>query len=658
MDTPPIPASSPDRRSSWSWIPTLYFGQGIPYVVVMTMAVILYKRLGVSNADIALYTSWLYLPWVIKPLWSPLVEILGTKRQWIVVLQLLIGAALGCVALTIPGSAFFKVTLGIFWLLAFASATHDIAADGFYMLALNKHDQAWFVGVRSTFYRLAMIAGQGLLIMLAGTIEKNTGLPPLELKVTADPSAAIVAPADPAVAPVVGGVPSPRGLPAPSPSTAPLHFVVTSDTLTLNPKPTTSAEVTALLTRAKQSNQAAGFYASPEARAASSGPATTNPASAPSWWSRTIATPVTDFLRTHFGPTTPAVRADAAGQAGVFLISLSAAPEKDVVVNLTRDSGDSGIRLLEGERFTFNASNWNKPMMVVVQLDPKNPDATSATFLAQAGNIPLAWSITFYVLCALFIGLALYHRVVLPKPASDTRRSAPLASGTTPSDPTSARKNPLAEFFATFGTFFRKPMIVRSLAFMLLYRLAEAQLVKIASLFLLDARESGGLGLSTSAVGFTYGTVGVVALTLGGLAGGFVAARQGLKFWLPYMVCAIHLPNLVFVYLSYALPENYALINLAVGVEQFGYGFGFAAYMIYLLYVAQGPHQTAHYAICTGFMALGMMIPGMFTGWLQETIGYQHLFIWIMICTIPGFIVTALIRPDPEFGKKTAPKAA
>jgi PAT family beta-lactamase induction signal transducer AmpG len=627
MSAPASPATAPQRRSSWAWIPTLYFGQGIPYVVVMTMAVILYKRLGVSNADIALYTSWLYLPWVIKPLWSPVLEMFGTKRQWIFILQLLIGAALGCVALTIPGPAFFKVTLGIFWLLAFASATHDIAADGFYMLALNKHDQAWFVGVRSTFYRLAMIAGQGLLIMLAGAIETHTGLQPLELKLAAQPGAAVVAPIDPAAY-------------APPASTGPVHLVAASTALTLAPAPLTSGEVNDLVARAKQWNQAAGFYTPP----AAASPGTSG---GPSWWSRTVATPIGQFLRQHFGAKVASTsRTDVAGQAGVFLISLSARPEKDVVVTLGRESGDSGLRLLEGERFTFTAANWNKPLMAVVQLDPKNPAATEATFLARAGNIPLAWSITFYTLCALFVGLGLYHRFVLPRPAVDAARSA---------SPAVVRQNPLAEFFATFGSFFRKPMIVRSIAFMLLYRLAEAQLVKIASLFLLDARESGGLGLSTSAVGFTYGTVGVASLTLGGLAGGFVAARQGLKFWLPYMVCAIHLPNLVFVYLAYALPENYALINAAVAVEQFGYGFGFAAYMIYLLYVAQGEHQTAHYAICTGFMALGMMIPGMLTGWIQEIIGYQHFFVWVMICTIPGFIVTALIRPDPEFGKKTRP---
>jgi PAT family beta-lactamase induction signal transducer AmpG len=633
MNEPPQGRPSPARRqrSPWAWIPSLYFAQGIPYVVVMTMAVILYKRLGVSNTDIALYTSWLYLPWVIKPLWSPVVEMFGSKRGWVLAMQLVIGAALGCVALSLPGPAFFKLTLGFFWLLAFSSATNDIAADGFYMLALDKHQQAWFVGVRSTFYRLAMIAGQGLLIMLAGAIESRTGLAPLELRLAAQPGAAAVAFPDPAAfAPGAASAGSPR-------------LQATSATLTLDTAPRTSGEVKDLLARAREWNQSQGFTPRPESSAK---PAAGAAASQPSWWQGQVVKPLGAFLREHFGPRSVSTnRSDVAGGVGAFLLTLSAMPEKDVVVNVTRESGDKGIKLLEGERFTFNATNWNRPMVVVVQLDPKNAQSAEAVFRASAGNIRLAWAITFYSLAGLFLALFAYHRFALPRPAAD------VPAGARP------RRNPLAEFFGTFGAFFRKPMILRSLAFLLFYRLAEAQAVKMVSLFLLDAREAGGLGLSTSAVGFVYGTVGVASLTAGGLLGGFVAARQGLKFWLPFMVCAIHLPNLAFLYLSYALPDNLAVITGCIAVEQFGYGFGFAAYMIYMLYVAQGEHQTAHYALCTGFMALGMMIPGMVTGWIQETIGYQHFFIWVMLCTIPGFLVTALIRPDPEFGKKAASPA-
>ena len=419
-------------RNPWAWIPTLYFGQGIPYVVVMSISVIMYKKMGISNTDIALYTSWLYLPWVIKPLWSPFVDMFRTKRFWIVALQLLIGAALAGVAFTIPLPSFFQITLAVFWLMAFSSATHDIAADGFYMLALEQHQQAAFVGVRSTFYRIAMIMGQGALVYLAGYLETSTG------------------------------------------------------------------------------------------------------------------------------------------------------------------------------------------------------------------SIPTAWSITFFILAGLFLSLAIYHKFILPYPVSDKP---------TVSD---ASYNVLKEFFNTFGSFFKKKEIGIILAFLLLYRFAEAQLVKLVTPFLLDPRVEGGLGLTTQEVGIVYGTVGVLALTLGGLLGGVVIAKRGLKFWLWIMVCAIHLPDAMFIYLSQVQPENFYLISTAVAIEQFGYGFGFTAYLLFMIMTSEGEHKTAHYAICTGFMALGMMLPGMFSGWLQDQIGYQHFFLWVVISTIPGFIVAAFVKIPEEFGKKKA----
>lgn len=419
------------KRNPWVWVPSLYFAQGVPYVVVMTVSVIMYKRMGISNTDIALYTSWLYLPWVIKPLWSPLVDLLRTKRLWIVVTQFIVGAALAMVALTIPVPAFFQYTLAIFWLMAFSSATHDIAADGYYMLALEQHQQAAFVGVRSTFYRLASLTGQGLLVVVAGQIEQRTG-----------------------------------------------------------------------------------------------------------------------------------------------------------------------------------------------------------------GDISFAWSVTFGILAALFLLFFIYHKFILPYPNTDKPTINDGSHGV------------VQEFFRVFALFFKKKNILVTLAFLLLYRFAEAQLVKLVSPFLLDAREKGGLGLTTSEVGVVYGTVGIIALTLGGLLGGYVASQKGLKSWLWPMVLAIHLPDAAFVYLSQIQPTNFVLINAAVAIEQFGYGFGFTAYMLYMIMISEGEHKTAHYAICTGFMALGMMLPGMFSGWLQEHIGYQYFFLWVMASTIPGFIVASLVKIDPEFGKK------
>lgn len=417
------------RTSPWAWIPTLYFAEGIPYVVVMAISTVMYKRLGLGNAEIALYTSWLYLPWVIKPFWSPFVDLIRTKRWWVVAMQLLVGAALGGVAFTLNLPSAVQWTLACFWLMAFSSATHDIAADGYYMLALDSHEQAFYVGIRSTFYRVATIAGQGILIMLAGVLEVYTR------------------------------------------------------------------------------------------------------------------------------------------------------------------------------------------------------------------SVPYAWSLTFYLTAALFLGLCLYHQCVLPRPASDDRRT--VAAG-----------HIAGEFLDTFVSFFRKPGIGVALLFMLLYRFPEAMLTKICPLFMLESKGGGGLGLSTSELGFVQGTVGVIGLTLGGIVGGLAAARGGLKKWLWPMVWSISLPNAVYIYLSYFQPTSFFAINACVFVEQFGYGFGFTAYMLYLLYFSQGRNQTAHYAICTAFMAAGMMLPGMLAGWLQEHVGYLNFFILVLALCLVTVVVARLIRVDPKFGIK------
>jgi len=343
---------------------------------------------------------------------------------------LIIGAGLAGVAFLIPMPFFFQATLAVLWLIAFSSATHDIAADGFYMLALDSPKQSFFVGIRSTFYRLAMISGQGLLIILAGILEHYTG------------------------------------------------------------------------------------------------------------------------------------------------------------------------------------------------------------------NLRLAWSITFFVLSGLFVSFFVYHRFALPYPDSDSTKT-----GSTP-------KEIFREFGLTFASFFQKKGILLAIIFMLLYRLGEAMLVKMASPFLLDARTVGGLGLSTEQVGLVYGTVGIIALTLGGITGGIAASHKGLKYWIWPMALSITLPHLAYVYLSWALPTSFILINIAVAIEQFGYGFGFTAYMLYMIYFADGEHKTAHYAICTGFMALGMMLPGMIAGWLQNIFGYQHFFIWIMICAIPTLAIIPFLKIDKEYGKK------
>lgn len=416
-------------RNPWAWVPSLYFAEGIPYVMVMTVSVAMYKKLNISNTDIAFFTSLLYLPWTIKFIWGPFVDMFKTKRLWITFTQFLISIALFGIAAALVTSHFFLFTIFIFSLMAFASATHDIAADGFYMLALDESKQAEFVGIRSTFYRIATIAGQGLMVMLAGFLEY------------------------------------------------------------------------------RMSNQS-------------------------------------------------------------------------------------------------------------------------------------AWSIVFIVMASIFFILFVYHKFILPYPISDF--------------PTlqDKSKTVMKEFADTFVLFFKRKEIATILAFLLLFRFAEAQLVKLVQPFLLDPIEKGGLGLSTEELGLVYGTFGVAALMLGGIIGGILISKKGLKFWLWPMVIIMHTPDLVFVYLSYFQPQNIFIIISSVALEQFGYGFGFTAYMMYMIMISQGKHKTAHYAICTGIMALGMMLPGMFSGWLQEHIGYNHFFIWVLISTIPGFIVAALVKIDPEFGKK------
>ena len=422
------------NKNPWTWVPSLYFAEGLPYVIVMTISVVMYKQLGLSNADITLYTSWLYLPWVIKPLWSPFVDVIKTKRWWITAMQLLVGAALGGVAFTIPSSSWLQFTLFFFWIMAFASATHDIAADGFYMLGLEEHDQAWFVGIRSTFYRLATIFGQGILVMIAGNIQVL---------------------------------------------------------------------------------------------------------------------------------------------------------------------------------FRY--------------------------------NIGYSWCLVFYGVCGLFIALWLWHGFILPRPQEDKGLEHLNAN---------QLMSELKHTVVTFFTKLPKKEIVIAILFMLLYRMPEGLLAKVTPLFLLDSRTTGGLGLSPQEYGLVQGTVGVIGLTLGGILGGILAGRDGMKRWLWPMVCAITLPDVVYIYLSYAMPENLFLINACIFIEQFGYGFGFTAYMLYLIYFSQGPYKTSHYALCTAFMALSMMLPGMVSGKLQQVMGYQSFFILVMILCVVTFIVTYFIKVDPSFGKK------
>lgn len=612
-------SDKPNQRSPWAWIPTLYFAEGTPYVVVMTVAVIMYKRLGISNTDIALYTSWLYLPWVIKPLWSPLVDLFKTKRWWIVTMQLFIGAGLGGVALGLPMPGYFKFTIIFFWLLAFSSATHDISADGFYMLGLNEHQQAYFVGIRSTFYRIAMITGQGLLIILAGFFETSTGLPPVQLQVNANPAYS-----------------QEFRLPDISEQTqisGKNYFVVFPEKAEISTQKITKEKLDSIRKVVTLYNQTNGFVVAERKLSEKQ---------EPSFWAKYISTPLKNFLKKYFQSKNQFSTQDSlTGNVAVVAIKLNSKPEgnKEMVMNVKFTNGDNSIKLLDGERLTFNSSNQDKPAYLLFQCDPKLNRPIEAEFKGISGNIHLAWSITFVILAALFVVFAVYHRFILPFPDSDKP-----ARG--------QEKNLFGEFFGTFASFFRRKDIWVILSFLMLYRVGEAQLIKLASPFMLDSRQVGGLGLTTGDVGLLYGTFGILALTIGGILGGLAAAKKGFKYWLWWMVAAINLPHLAYVYLAYAQPENQLVIGLCASIEQFSYGFGFTAYMLYMIYISEGEHKTAHFAIATGFMALGMMLPGMFSGWLQEIIGYKHFFVWVMLCMIPAMIPVFFIQVKPEFGIK------
>lgn len=428
---PETSTTKPAFRSPWLWVPTLYFAEGLPNAIVTSTSIVLYKVMGVPNSRITLYTSAFYLPWVIKALWSPVVDSLKTRRVWIWRMQCVLGLAFAAIALTLPSAHFIPFSLVLFWLIAFTSATHDIAADGFYILALSEGQQSFFVGVRNTLYRAATLFVTGPFVFIAAEIKDRV---------------------------------------------------------------------------ARESN---------------------------------------------------------------------------------------------------------------------------------------AWALAFAGMAAMFGGVGAYHGFILPKPTTDK----PGAAGSLSCF--------FEEFLRTFAAFFKKPNIGVLLLFLIFFRFGEAQLLALVQPFLLDPVSVGGLGLSEKEFSLVYGTIGVIALMLGGIIGGFLVSRSGLRAWLWPMVIMMHLPDAVFIYLSHALPQSLTTISACIALEQFGYGFGFTAYMLYMIYIARGPHSTAHYAICTSFMALGLMVPRAWSGRLQELLGYHHFFIWVLLATVPGFIVTALIPLDAEFGKKT-----
>lgn len=606
----PVGVQPTSSRSAWAWVPSLYFAQGIPYSVVMQVATVFYKLMGVPNQTLAYHTSWLNLPWVLKPLWSPFIELLMTKRRCVVAMQVFVAVALGLIAFGVPLSNYFIVTLILFWLIAIGSATHDIAADGFYLMTMPTRDQATFVGVRSTAFRLALIVGQGLVVLLAGTLERASSLPTDQVEVSVAVGPGETLPFE-----------TPREIDQTADQQQDMGLRTFQRQLRISSQAANKSAVDSLRKQAKEWNQQHGFTSHPN------GPVQSQVQSS-RWFGRLEL-----WIQHRFGKKKPASTGDAsAANAALVYFYLDAPlmPNERRVVTIRRISGSSDVNVTEGERVEIHSENQPFPFAVLIEGDPRVSTDCGAVFAAQSGNLRQAWFWTFLIISAMFMSLSMYHAWILPISEKDQARGGNF----------STIGRGLREVIAGF---FAKPGILRVIFFLLFYRFAEAQLVKMVQPFLLDARQTGGLALTTSQVGTIYGVVGVVMLLCGGILGGALAGRDGLRKWFWAMVIAMNAPNVVYWLLAWLQPVSWLWSVLAVGVEQFGYGFGFAAYVLVTMAAARGPHETAHYAFCTGMWALGLMIPGMFSGWLQKLVGYEYFFMWVMIATLPSFMVSMLV---------------
>ena len=480
--------SRTETRNPWYFVPSTYFAEGLPYILINSVSVILYKNMGVSNADIAFWTSWLYLPWVIKMLWGPMVDMYATRRKWLVYTQFIMACCLAAAALSLTGKHFFAVSLLAFAIGAFISATHDIATDGFYMLALTKEDQALFVGIRAMFYRFAMIFGTGFLVYRAGRLQETLG-------------------------------------------------------------------------------------------------------DIPGSWSIMLTV-----------------------SALLFLI------------------------LFLYHRFMLPYPTEDVPKAKAEPRQLRNSLGMLGGYLAAAGL--LVWLFTTLSSPGQKLGAAAI--IVIALIVLGRKYLAPYL-----------KKQMAAEgssFNEAFISYFTMDGIGYIIAFILLYRLAEAMLLKLTSPFLLDAVAEGGLGISTSDVGIIYGGAGIIALIVGGVLGGWLISKYGFRKCLWPMVFALHVPDVFYLYMAYAQPAlrqitlwgraiPFGPVPLLVAAEQFGYGLGLTAFTMYLIMICKGKYKTAHYAISTGIMALGMMVPGMISGKLQEAVGYRHFFLAVCLLTIPGILV-------------------
>lgn len=631
------------KRSGWAWVPSLYFAQGIPYVIVTMVSAALYKRFGVSNADIGWYTSLLGLPWVIKPLWGPLVDLYWTKRKWTLSTQLLMAIGLITTAFLLPTNLWWIGSLTVFTMMAFASATHDIAADGFYMLGLDPHRQALFNGIRSTFWRLSMIIGTGVLVILAGVLESHSGPKPVVFGVDAGPAAREIV------------------LEAPAPQ-ADEFVIIEPRTMRLDAG--TTAELTLRLAKAPEPDTTVALSVSPKHE---------------KWYEFFV--PVGDTLNVKvLNADRVEIPADKWNEGAKLVVSVDKNLQKPVMARFNVAAGDipwawgicigvvAGVFTL---LFLWHTVALPKPDHDRQTAKDRPPFMQAAFWLILAVGIPVAvlWG-AYELVKPAVVGLAL-DKSALPektfKNLSDLigfgvwgvlgLAAWALLSTWTVGGPAAAGFRAAARrsgipFDEVFASFFRKPGILRMIAFLLMYRLADALLVKMIPPFMLDPHEAGGLGLSTTQYGLAYGTIGVFGLLLGGIAGSVYAATQGLLKVRLVMCLFMNVPIILFVILAYFQP-SFLVIMGSVFIEQFGYGFGFSMYMLYMLYIAgQGENKASHYALCTGFMALSFMLPGMVSGIMQEFLGYEMYFVTVLALASLSFISIYIIPIDPEFGRK------
>jgi PAT family beta-lactamase induction signal transducer AmpG len=413
------------------WIPSTWFAMGLPFVALATASAIMYKNMGISDTQIAFWTSLIMLPWTLKPLWGPFLEMFKTKKFFVYTTQIFTGVMFGLTALTLHASHFFALSIAALAIIAISGATHDTAADGVYLNELDEKQQAKYVGWQGAFYNIAKIFSGGLLVYLAGELEKKYG-----------------------------------------------------------------------------------------------------------------------------------------------------------VAN--------------------------------------------------------AWMVILFLYGAVMIILGLYNMRALPTGGQSTK--------------VQSVADALATLKDVIITFFQKKNIWFALAFIVFYRFAEGQAIKITPLFFKAARSEGGLGLSTSQIGVLYGVFGAIAFVLGSIAAGYFASDKGLTRRTLLILCAFfNIPFAAYAFLAITQPENVYVIGGAVMVEYFGYGFGFVGLILFIMQqIAPGKYKMAHYAFGSGLMNLGFMIPSMVSGWMSDRLGYKEFFIWVLIATIPAFIVTWLVPLQKDINTEKA----